>query len=146
MGSFVQVPVPEEHVLAVYELLSRLARESQETRADAGWTENDLRRIRDCQLDSVRKVAAVLDVLSKRPTKAMSYTELNAALGLKPTGLQGALSGFTRWIHREWPDDNDGWPLFVGTGSAGENGSAESESFYFVPELTAERWIRVRSE
>jgi hypothetical protein len=87
-------------------------------------------------------VAKLLDVLAASPGQPIAYTELAKELGLSRGELQGALSGFTRWIRKTW-GDNDGWPMTITYGEAKASDLA-SEGYYLVTPTTAKRWRNIR--
>jgi hypothetical protein len=152
MENFVNIPVPVEHVAQVYVLLGKLAAgESDDNNADAtggqqlpfgGWTEENLERISKSQQASVQRIAKMLDLLAKSPGQPVSYSDIAQSLHLTRGELQGALSGFTRWIRKIWGDD-DGWPMTVTIRQA-QPGDQESASYYLVTPTTANRWLAVR--
>ena len=150
MSGIVSVPVPEEHLLEVYALLARLGGkvEASDSKEDAseklGWSVEELRALRDCPLASVQTVGRTLDILAAQPKKPMAYTELADGLGVTRKQLQGALSGFTRWIRKEWGPEDD-WPIDIAYGPATAS-DLTSEGYYSVGEQTASRWLQVRGE
>jgi len=107
-----------------------------------GWTEEELERLSESPQASVQRVAKMLDLLSKSPGQPIAYTDLVESLHLTRGELQGALSGFSRWIHKYWGDD-DGWPMDVSYRDAQTRDQA-SESYYTVTPDTADRWLAVR--
>ena len=148
MPDFINVPVPSEHVTKVYALLASLAdgggasgREQPQGPFD-GWTDDDLTKLRDAQQATVRKIAQLMDVLAESPGQPVAYTELVTRLGVTRGELQGALSGFTRWIRKVWGQAY-GWPMRVTYGAATTHGMA-SESYYTLTTNTARRWRTVR--
>jgi hypothetical protein len=152
MDSFVNIPVPTEHVMKVYALLGKLADGgSDDSNVDANgdrqlafgaWTEEDLERLSSSQQASVQRVAKMLDLLSKSPGQPIAYTDIVKSLHLTRGELQGALSGFSRWIRKNWGND-DGWPMAVTYRDAQTEDQA-SESYYMVTAATASRWLAVR--
>lgn len=146
MSPFVSVPVPEEHVPAVYALLHELTTNPNEAEdsspRDRGWTAEELRSIHDCSLPSVQLTARVLDALAADPGTAMSGTELSGKLGVERAALQGAFSGFSRWVNRMWSSE-DGWPITIEYGPSTTAGLT-SESSYTVDTETAAQWRAVR--
>ena len=153
MEGFVKIPVPVKHVEKVYVLLGKLADdESDDSKVDAsgdrqsasgGWTEEDLERLNRSTQTSVQRVAEMLDLLSKSPGQLIAYTNIVGSLKLTRGELQGALSGFSRWIHKNWPGDDDGWPMDV-TYRDAQTGNQASESYYLVTDATANLWLAVR--
>lgn len=152
MEGFVNIPVPVEHVPQVYALLGKLAGEPDENNADAskdrqmafgGWTEENLEQLIASPRASVARIAKMLDILSKTPGQPIGYAEIARSLGITHSELQGALSGFTRWIRSIWGDD-DGWPMAV-TYRRAETEGQDTESYYMVTTTTAKRWLAVRS-
>ena len=152
MENFVNIPVPVEYVTKVYALLGKLADgESDDSNvapgggrqlAFGGWTEENFGRLSKSPQASVQRIAKMLDLLSKSPGQPIAYTDIAESLHLTRGQLQGALSGFTRWIRKNWGDD-DGWPMTVTYGEAQTQGQ-ESESYYLVTPTTANRWLAVR--
>jgi hypothetical protein len=152
MEGFVKIPVPVKYVEKVYVLLGKLADdESDDSTMDAsgdrqsaseGWAEEDLERLNRSTQTSVQRVAGMLDLLSKSPGQPIAYTDIVGSLNLTRGELQGALSGFSRWIHKNWGDD-DGWPMDV-TYRDAQAGNQASESYYVVTDATANRWLAVR--
>jgi hypothetical protein len=84
----------------------------------------------------------MLDILSKEPGQPVGYAVIAESLGITHGQLQGALSGFSRWIRSTWGDD-DGWPMAV-TYRRAETEGQDSESYYMVTAITAKRWLAVR--
>jgi hypothetical protein len=152
MKGFVKIPVPVKHVEKVYVLLGKLEEDgSDDSKIDAsgdrqlasgGWAEENLERLSRSTKTSVLRVAKMLDLLSKSPGQPIAYTDIVGALQITRGELQGALSGFSRWIHRNWGDD-DGWPMDV-TYRDAQTGDQASESYYLVTDATANRWLAVR--
>lgn len=152
MDSFVNVPVPVQHVTKVYALLVKLADdESDESNLGAsrdrqltssGWTKEELERLSKSPQASVQRVAKMLDLLSKSPGQPIAYTYLVESLHLTRGELQGALSGFSRWIHKNW-GDHDGWPMDVSYRDA-QTGDQAAESYYTMSPDTADLWLAVR--
>ena len=151
--NFVYIPVPEEHATQVHALLVKLADGgSNDGNAAAGgggelafggWTEEELGRLSTSPQESVQRVARMLDLLSQSPGQPIAYTAIAASLRLTRGELQGALSGFSRWIRKNWGNE-DGWPMDVTYRGAQTQGQA-SESYYIVTATTANRWLAVRS-
>jgi hypothetical protein len=108
----------------------------------SGWTEEELERLSKSPQASVQRVAKMLDLLSKSPGQPIAYTYLVESLHLTRGELQGALSGFTRWIHKNWGDD-DGWPMDVSYRDA-QTGDQAAESYYTMSPDTADLWLAVR--
>jgi hypothetical protein len=152
MEGFVNIPVPVEHVTKVYALLGKLADGgSDDNNADAsggrqlafeGWTEEDLERLSRSPQASVQRIAKMLDLLSKSPGQPIAYTDIVKSLQLTRGELQGALSGFSRWIRKNWGDD-DGWPMATTYRDAQTEDQAY-ETYYLVTATTASRWLAVR--
>lgn len=152
MDSFVKIPVPVQHVTKVYELLGRLGDgETNDSNVDTadesqlafgGWTEEELERLSSSPQASVERIAKMLDLLSKSQGQPIAYTDIAKALHLTRGELQGALSGFSRWIRKNWGDD-DGWPMVVSYRDA-QTDDQESETYYMVTAATANRWLAVR--
>lgn len=146
MSPFVSVPVPEEHVPAVYALLHGLTSNAKEAgtspQKGQGWTAEELRSIHDCSLPSVQLTARVLDALATDAGRAMSGTELSEKLGVERPALQGAFSGFSRWVNRMWSSE-DGWPITIEYGPSTSAGLT-SESSYTMDAPTATQWRAVR--
>lgn len=152
MKNFVYIPVPEEHVTEVHALLVKLADGgSDDSNAAAGgdrelafggWTEEELERLSKSPQESVQRVARMLDLLSKSPGQPIAYTAIVESLHLTRGELQGALSGFSRWIRKNWGND-DGWPMDVTYRDAQTKGQT-SESYYMITAATANRWLTVR--
>lgn len=152
MEGFVKIPVPVKHLGKVHALLGKLADdEPDDSKADptgdrqsalGGWTEEEFERLNRSTQASVQQVAKMLDILSKSPGQLIAYTDIAESLQLTRGELQGALSGFSRWIHKNW-GDNDGWPMDVAYRDA-QTGNQASESYYLVTAATADRWLAVR--
>jgi hypothetical protein len=147
---FVNIPVPVEFVPQVYALLGKLAGEPDEGNADAKaqqmasgeWTEEHFQQLIAEPRASVVRVAKMLDLLSKTPDEPIRYADVAKSLGITHGELQGALSGFTRWIRTIWADD-DAWPMKVTSMRPAEGHDAETH--YVVTATTAKRWLAVRS-
>jgi AraC-like DNA-binding protein len=155
MDGFVNIPVPVEHVAKVYSLLGKLAdAESHDINVDTsgsrqltvmGWTEEDLERLSSSTQASVRRIAQMLDLLSKSPGRHIAYNDIATSLHLSRGELQGALSGFSRWIRKNWDDhDGWGWPMDVDYRDA-QAESQSSESYYMVDADVAGLWLTIRS-
>lgn len=108
-----------------------------------GWSEADLKMISKSPQASVQRIARVLDLLAKTPGQPVAYTDIAKNLHLSRGELQGALSGFTRWIRRHWGDD-DGWPMTITYGESKVTDQA-SEGYCLVTPQTAQRWLAVRA-
>ena len=152
MEGFVNIPVPVEYVPQVYALLGKLAGEPGEGNVDAGkdrqmvfggWTEEHLQQLSAAPRASVARIARMLDLLSKEPGQPIGYSEIAKSLGITHGELQGALSGFSRWVRSVWGDE-DGWPMAV-TYRRAETEGQDTESYYMVTAITAKRWLAVRS-
>jgi hypothetical protein len=147
---FVNIPVPVEYVPQVYALLGKLAGGPDEGSADASkeqmvsgeWTEEHLQQLIAEPRASVARVAKMLDLLSKKPDEPIRYADVAKSLGVSHGELQGALSGFSRWIRSIWGED-DAWPMKVT--SMRSAASQDSELHYAVTATTAKRWLAVRS-
>ena len=152
MENFVNIPVPVEHAMKVYALLGKLADSgSDDSNVDAsgdhelafgGWTEEDLERLSKSPQESVQRIAKMLDLLSKSPGQPITYTAIVESLHLTRGELQGALSGFTRWMRKNWGHDG-GWPMTVSYRYVQTKDQA-SESCYMVTAVIAKRWLAVR--
>ena len=150
MEGFVNIPVPVEFVPQVYALLGKLAGEPDEGNADTKkqqttsgeWTEEHFQQLIAEPRASVARVAKMLDLLSKNPDEPIRYADVAKSLGITHGELQGALSGFTRWIRSVWGGD-DGWPISVT--SRRSAASQDPETHYIVTAATAKRWLAVRS-
>jgi hypothetical protein len=153
MENFVNIPVPVEHVAQVYVLLGKLAAgESIDSNAIAdagkqlpfgGWTEENLELLSKSQQTSIQRIAKMLDLLAESPGQPVSYGDIAESLHLSRGELQGALSGFTRWIRKNWGKGDDGWPMTV-TIRQVQPGEQESASYYLMTPTTANRWLAVR--
>jgi hypothetical protein len=146
MEGFVNIPVPVEYVPQVYALLGKLAGEPDEGKdlqmVSGEWTEKRLQQLSAEPRASVARVAKMMDLLSKEPDQPIAYAEVARSLGITHGELQGALSGFSRWIRTIWGDD-DGWPMTVTSRRSAE--SQDTETHYIVATTTAKRWLAVRS-
>jgi hypothetical protein len=151
MEGFVNIPVPVEYVPQVYALLGKLAGEPEEGSADQSkeqqmasgeWTEEHLQQLSAEPRASVARAAKMLDLLSKEPDRPIAYAEVARSLGITHGELQGALSGFSRWIRSIWGDD-DAWPMKVTSRRPAEG--QDPETHYIVTATTAKRWLAVRS-
>jgi hypothetical protein len=91
-------------------------------------------------LEAVGPLRSMLEFLICQ--RWLAYDDIAESLRLGRGELQGALSGFSRWIRKNWGDD-DGWPMTVTYGDA-QKGSQASESYYLVTPTTATRWQAVR--
>lgn len=149
----VRLARPVEHVAQVYVLLGKLAAgESNDSNANAdggqqlpfgGWSEENLELLSKSPQTSVQRIAKMLDLLAKSPGQPVSYGDIADSLHLTRGELQGALSGFTRWIRKNWGKGDDGWPMTV-TIRQVQPGEQESASYYLVTPTTANRWPAVR--
>jgi hypothetical protein len=117
-------------------LLGKLAGEPDEGNADASkdrrmafgaWTEENLQQLSAAPRASAARIAEMLDLLSQSPGQPIGYAEIAKSLGITHGELQGALSGFTRWIRSIWGDD-DGWPMAV-TYRRAETEGQDTESY-----------------
>ncbi|MGK5642692.1 hypothetical protein ACSNOK_30920 [Streptomyces sp. URMC 126] len=153
---FISVPVPSQHVTQVYAFLAELAgtttapsAEETATPLEDGewpyveWTPQDLRRLTEDPLDSVRVVTGVLDILAKQPGERVSYTTLVELLGVNRKRLRGVLSAFTRVVHKHYGRRN--WPM-TWTEASSDGTEFKSEFYYTMSETTAGRWREVRAQ
>jgi hypothetical protein len=153
VDDFVSIPVPVQHVAKVYSLLGKLAdSESDDSNADAsgdrksplGWAKEDFDRLSNSTQASVQRIAQMLDMLSESPDKPVAYTHIALSLHLSRGELQGALSGFSRWIRKNWSDEDGwGWPMEVVYRDA-QTEDQSSESYYRLDAATADLWRTVR--
>jgi hypothetical protein len=150
----VPVMVHRKYLAKVYGFIARLEGQTTQlgdgdnaiavgTRAtdDKGWSEGDLEDIVSSKRETVQRIVKVMDVLSGQAEKKVPMTELAAAAGLTRGELQGALSGFTRWINTTY--GGGGWPFWVRQGDPTAS-DLTSESHYWTDSVTASRWEKVR--
>jgi hypothetical protein len=108
---------------------------------DRGWSEDDLRDIASSVMLSVERLGRVMDVLSSEANKRVPTSELALATGLTLGELQGALSGFTRWVNSQ----KKGKQLPYRVQQAGPSPTdGKSWSYYWVNQLIAARWNAIR--
>src|SRR5215211_2232477 len=98
MTNFINVPVPEEHVLAVYDLLSRLEKGEADVASRAGApadpTKDIVKRMYD---ESQPRQCQLLDYLADRPDQWIYASEIIQALDLAgSSSLAGITGPFSR--------------------------------------------------
>lgn len=156
-SEFIWVPVPREFVTDVYTYIGELkgagaagspAWQGKSPQGDGqwqrdAWTVQDLRLLAGDGRDSVRTVAAILDILAKQPTERVSYSVLVDRLGTDRKQLRGALSAFTRVLHKHYQREH--WPMWWVEAASTEEG-LKTEFFYWVSEAVAARWREARGE
>jgi hypothetical protein len=107
------------------------------------WSVEDLREIPSSNRESVQRVARMMDVMSANPEKKVPLGELAEEAGLTRGEVQGAFSGFTRWIRSTF-NGNDTWPFRAMEGLA-VSGGALNEMRYSMDADIASRWNTIRS-
>ena len=152
---FISVPVPREHVTKVYAYLAQLSGTAEspvdgatEVEGDGKypyveWSVEDLRKLPAIQMPSVQTMVGVLDALAEQPGGQVSYTYLVERLAVERKQLQGAMSAFTRYIHKHYQRRN--WPVSYAE-TPTNNPEYKTEYFYTMDKDTAERWKEVRAK
>jgi hypothetical protein len=138
---FIQVAVPARHVIAVYEFLAELERESaggiEPSEADdaVAWDAGNLARLARTELSNARTVSGILDVLCQEPGKQYDMQDLVAALPMDYNTLRGNLAAFTRHLKKHYGGSS--WPMQVEWRG--------DEALYSIRPETAAIWKSVRS-
>ena len=118
MENYVQVPIPERFVLPVYELLTRLSSESEDTRPKSTpaapnvngvpheWSKDDIARM---WRESPPPMKAFISHLADRPETAVTSAEVGDAIGRRGSKFSGTLGAFGRRMRSRYKKDS--WPF-----------------------------------
>lgn len=144
--AFQYVPVPNEHVPAVYQLLSQLAMGVTPTAGAAvsqsGWTDEALRRFAAGDTETTVIVSKVMDALGDRPDEWLDLDELAELTGRDRNQLRRVWTHLSRHMRAQY--DSAEWPLTMkwGTDFTPRRGPL---AFYSLTAAEAEQWKRVRT-
>lgn len=157
-GEFQLVPVPNEHVVAVYSFLAALTgphegqaaaestpwpeEDAKERLPRREWSADDLRRFIDGGTQTATTVGSMIDVLAEEPGRYFTTTEIVERIGVSRDRLRGALSALTRHMHKHYRRSN--WPFTFRWGPTLGEGHSEEAHYVIAPE-TASRWVEARS-
>ena len=142
------VPVPSQHVLAVYGFLTDLERSaakpaatnhpSEEEPVEVTWPVEDLRRFAATPTTTSVTIGKVMDVLAQEPGRYFSTTELEDKTGVPRNNLKGSFAALTRHLNKHY--DGRDWMLTFRWGSP----LGLQEAHYTISEDQAARWKEAR--
>jgi len=140
---YVYIPVPAQHAPYVHAVVAELDPEGPAEPTKVGnWADDDLRLIPEQKVPSMVRITKVMDSLASTPDDLVPHGDLAKRAGLSTGELNGAFSGFTRWIKSRWHDD-DSWPIARSWGASTVSGQ-QYESCYSLDSDTAARWMHLR--
>jgi hypothetical protein len=146
--AFQYVPVPLEHIPAVYRLLADLASITPaiapETRNENGryvYTDEILKEIAAGRYVTTAAITEIMDFLATHPEEWFDRDALVTATGRTSGQLGVVWSKFASYIETRYGTTN--WP-FRGTGGRDLNPPRDPKVWYSITPDEAEHWLRVR--
>lgn len=149
-GQFDYVPVPRQHVPAVYRLLAELttyrARDGVVNEDGAGaageWTDDMLRKLASGETTSTQALTDILDVLAENPGTWYSQDDLAESTGRSRGQLLVVWTKLTPHFAKHYGTSE--WP--VETASGGRLTPPRQNSVHYsVTPARAAQWRRIRS-
>ena len=142
MPTYINVPVPEELVPAVYRLVAQhqsaaesAAEPTVDYRTDEegrDWSREELELIADAEAPSVKSFGEVLTLLASVSPAAMTIGEIGQRLGEEGLTLQRRFGPMTRWMQGRVGHDYR-WPIRTADG------------VWAMNEHNAELWKQIQS-
>ena len=108
------------------------------------WSIADYQLLIGDKRPSVARILRIMDVLAQRPGQKLSTTALAEATSYSRGQLRGAFSGFSRVCATLRPEQKLGWPMEWVWGAAEQEG-LDTETYYWLPEPRAARWLEARA-
>jgi len=154
-GGFQYVPVPDEHVPAVYRLLANLASTSVSAPSTKnpdpdlgpgpdldeveGWSDPDLRSFAFSAMQIAQTARCVFDVLAASPAEWMSTSDLVDATGLG-SKIKNMPTQFTRTLNARYNGKPSPLEHRWGTNL---DVPRDDQMYYRVTPARAEQWLRI---
>ena len=139
--AFTLVPVPVEHVPAVYRYLAELTTPPQAPAdAELRWTDDELQKLLVSTNKTVGILLEIMDFLAESPDQYFTPTEVAEAIDREASQIQTIGTHMTRHFRAHY--NTTRW-IFEST--PGKDIDREGSTYYRLTAPLAEQWKRVRA-
>lgn len=139
--AFTLVPVPVEHVPAVYRYLAELATPPlAPADAELRWTDDELRKLLTSTNKTVGILIEMMDFLAESPDTYFTPTEVAESIGREPSQIQTIGTHMTRHFRAHY--NTTRW---IFESAPGKDIDREGSIYYRLTAALAEQWMRVRA-
>ncbi|WP_159599934.1 hypothetical protein [Agromyces humi] len=145
-AGFQYVPVPNEHVPAVYRYLAELtvpaaqpAATAAESRNELPWSDEDLARLKARSYETTVIVSDIMDILAAHPGDWFTNAELAEALNRQPSQIVSLWSSLSRHLNKHYGRSQ--FPMETKSGKRFNPRKPEGV-YYRLTDDQAEQWNR----